>query len=59
MALGKIEIKPENRGKFTSYCNSKGYEGVTSDCIEEGKESSSKAVRKRAVFADNARKFNK
>lgn len=50
---GKIHIKPENRGKFTKYCGGK----VTSECIARGKRSSDPAVRKRAVFAQNARKF--
>ena len=50
---GGIFIKPENRGKFTKYCGSK----VTSECIAKGKRSSDPAVRKRATFAANARKF--
>ena len=50
---GKIHIKPENRGKFTKYCGGK----VTSECIAKGKRSSDPAVRKRATFAANARKF--
>ena len=50
---GKIHIKPENRGKFTEYCGGK----VTSECIAKGKRSSDPAVRKRATFAANARKF--
>ena len=55
--LGTIHIKKKNKGKFTSYCKSKGYKGVTAKCIEEGKKSKSKAVRKRAVFAENAKSF--
>ena len=51
---GKIYIKPENRGKFTEYCGGK----VTSECINRGKKSTSPAVRKRAVFAENARKWH-
>ena len=51
---GKIHIKPENRGKFTRYCGGK----VTSECIARGKRSSDPAVRKRAVFAANARKWH-
>ena len=51
---GKIHIKPENRGKFADYCNGK----VTSECIARGKESKSTAVRKRATFAANARKWH-
>lgn len=51
---GKIYIKPQNRGKFTEYCGGK----VTSECIARGKKSSSAAVRKRAVFAENARRWH-
>lgn len=51
---GKIHIKPENRGKFTKYCGGK----VTSECIAKGKRSSGPAVRKRATFAANARKWH-
>lgn len=48
-----IHIKPENKGKFTKYCHGK----VTSECIARGKRSSDPAVRKRATFAANARKW--
>lgn len=51
---GGIHIKKANRGKFTEYCGGK----VTSECITRGKHSSSPAVRKRATFADNARKWH-
>ncbi len=51
---GKIHIKPENRGKFTEYCGGK----VTEECIARGKRSSSSTIRKRATFADNARKWH-
>lgn len=51
---GKIHIKKENRGKFTDYCGGK----VTSECIARGKRSKSTAVRKRATFAANARKWH-
>lgn len=50
---GKIHIKKANRGKFTDYCGGK----VTSECIAKGKRSKSAAVRKRATFAQNVRKF--
>lgn len=50
---GKIHIKKANRGKFTKYCGGK----VTSECIARGKRSSNPAVRKRATFAANARKW--
>ena len=48
-----IHIKKENRGKFTDYCGGK----VTSSCIAKGKASSNPAIRKRATFAANARKW--
>lgn len=48
-----IHIKKANRGKFTDYCGGK----VTSECIQKGKHSSDPAVRKRATFAANARKW--
>lgn len=50
---GKIHIKKADRGKFTKYCGGK----VTSECIAKGKRSSNPAVRKRATFAANARKW--
>ena len=50
---GKIHIKKENRGKFTDYCGGK----VTSECIARGKASPNPAIRKRATFAANARKW--
>ena len=49
-----IHIKKENRGKFTDYCGGK----VTSECISKGKNSPNAAIRKRATFAANARKWN-
>ena len=51
----KIKIKKENRGKFTEYCGGK----VTQECIDKGKNSSSSKIRKQAVFAENARSWNK
>lgn len=50
---GKVHIKKENRGKFTDYCGGK----VTSECIARGKASPNPAIRKRATFAANARKW--
>lgn len=49
----KIHIKKANQGKFTDYCGGK----VTGECITRGKASSDPAVRKRATFAANARKW--
>lgn len=48
-----IHIKKANKGKFTKYCGG----NVTNDCIARGLKSSSEAVRKRAQFAKNARKW--
>ena len=50
---GSIHIKKKNRGKFTDYCGGK----VTQECIEKGKKSTNPTIRKRATFADNARKW--
>lgn len=52
-AKSGIHIKKENRGKFTDYCGGK----VTSACIARGKASSNPAIRKRATFAANSRKW--
>lgn len=51
--IGKsgIHIKKKNRGSFTSYCGGK----VTDECIRRAKNSPSAAIRKKAVFAQNAR----
>ena len=51
----KIRIKPSKRGSFTKYCGGK----VTRKCIARGKRSKSKVIRKKAVFAENARKWKK
>ena len=50
----KIHIKKANRGKFTEYCGGK----VTNECIQRGKSSPNPAIRKRATFAANARKWS-
>lgn len=52
-AKSGIHIKKANRGKFTDYCGGK----VTSACIAKGKRSPNPAIRKRATFAANARKW--
>ena len=48
-----IHIKKSQRGSFTKYCNGK----VTNECIQRGKNSSNPKIRKKAVFADNSRKW--
>lgn len=52
---GGIHIKKKNRGKFTEYCDGK----VTNECIQCAKKSGNKKLVKRAVFAENARKWSK
>ena len=52
-----IDIKPSHKGKFTKYCKRKGYKGVTSECIAEGKKSKLASVVKMATFAQNARRW--
>lgn len=51
---GKIHIKKKNRGKFREYCGGK----VTSECIARGKRSPNPAIRKRATFAANSRRWH-
>lgn len=54
-----INIKKENRGKFTETCKRWGYSGVTGGCIAKAKSSNSPILRKRATFAENARRWNR
>ncbi len=51
---GGIHIKKKNRGKFTDYCGGK----VTQSCINRAKSSGNSTLKKRAVFAENARKWH-
>lgn len=48
-----IHIKKKNRGKFTEYCEGE----VTQKCIDKAKKSKNPTLRKRATFAQNARKW--
>lgn len=52
---GGIHIKEKNKGSFTKYCNGK----VTQDCIDKAKKSKNKKLIKKAIFAENARKWSK
>ncbi len=54
LGTNPISIKPENNGKFTEYCGGK----VTNECIDKAKSSGNSKLIKRAVFADNSRKWN-
>ena len=49
----KIHIKESQKGSFTRYCGG----NVTSECIARGKASPDPRIRKKATFADNARKW--
>lgn len=53
-----ISIKPENRGKFTSWCKRHGFKGVTMACIQQALKSKSASVRKMANFARNSRSWS-
>ena len=53
-----IKIKPSKVGSFTAWWKGKGYGGVTTKCIQAGLNSKSTAIRKKANFARNARKWN-
>ena len=53
--LGKIEIKESHKGLFTKYCGGK----VTQECIDKGKKSSNLTTKKRAIFTENAKKWNR
>lgn len=55
----RIEIREENRGKFTDYCKGLGHEGVTDACIRTAKKSRSKDVRAMGTFAMNAKSWNR
>ena len=50
---GGIHIKKKNRGSFTRWCKGK----VTEECIRRGKNSPNPAIRKKAVFAANSRRW--
>lgn len=50
-----IHIKKKNRGKFTEYCGGE----VTNECIQKAKKSKNPTLRKRAIFAQNARGWAK
>lgn len=51
--IDSIHIKKKNKGKFTNYCGGK----VTDACIQKAKASGNPTLIKRAVFAENSRKW--
>ena len=52
-----IKIKKSKEGSFTSWCKNQGYDGVTQECISKGRKASP-AIKKKAVFAESARKWH-
>lgn len=54
-----IEIKPENKGKLHKNLGVPEGKKLTEGELDRAKHSKSAAVRKRATFAENARKWNK
>lgn len=46
----------KKEGSFTAYCKKKGFDGVTDECIAEGKASKDPTIKKRAVLAETFRK---
>jgi len=59
MAKKKKKWIPKNlkKGAFTTYCRSKGFSGVTSECIQMGKASKNPTTRRRANLAATLRKL--
>jgi len=55
----KIKIKPSKRGTFTEWCKRNGFPGATKACDAKGKRSNSAAIRKKATFSSNAKKWKK
>ena len=47
--------KKGTKGAFTKWCKSKGFSGVSNECIKLGKQSKSLRTRRRAVFAENVK----
>jgi len=48
----RVKIK---KGKFTAWCKSRGFKGVTEACINKGQASKSTSVKKMAAFAWRSR----
>lgn len=54
-----IQGAVKHPGSFTAYCKKKGFDGVTSKCIAEGKASPDATIRKRAQLAATFRKMKR
>lgn len=59
MAEKWIQGAIKKPGSFTNYCKSKGYKGVTSECIAEGKKSKDVTTKKRANLAKTLKSMKK
>lgn len=60
--MGKARASMKRRGtvgSFTRWCKSRGHDGVTAKCIQEGLASKSKAIRRKAGFAKAARSISR
>ena len=56
MAKKWMQKAVKKKGSFTKWCKARGYKGVTSACIAEGKRSKNPTTRKRAILAETFRK---
>jgi hypothetical protein len=54
-----IQDAVKKPGSFTEYCKKKGYDGVTQECINEGKKSSDSTTKRRAELAETFRGMGK
>lgn len=54
---GSIKIKPENKGKLHKELGVPEGKKIPGAKLEKAKNSSNPAERKRAIFAENAKKF--
>lgn len=54
-----IKIKKSKEGSFLAWCKRQGFKSVTLECIRKGLASKSAAIRKKANFARNARKWKR
>lgn len=54
-----IKIKPSKKGTFRKATGTKDGEKIPQSEINAKKKSSDPAMRKKAVFADNAKRFKK
>ncbi len=57
--MSKIEIKPSHRGLLHKDLGVSSGSKIPAEKLEKAAHSSDPAERKRAVFAENARKWNK